>query len=457
MKNTLLFLYLVFLLVSCQEEKKAPELGVFSGTIENSNVDSLAVWRENFFTWVTIKKNGHFIDTLEIEEEGYYNFRVGNEMTSIFLSPHGIHSVSLNTEEFDESLKYSGQNAAENNYLAKKFLLSEKLSIAPADLKVISEDSIIIVAEKHQQEYLDLLQASGNLRPSFINLEKRAIKYNNRLLRENYVLNSSKGYYSGSDSGPSTTKILPEQLDVDNGEDYANFQDYQHLVSIDFFKETQLGKDTGTSSKTDKAFKYLEKLKSQNIKNSLLRSFSYGIRASAEDSEEIYELVMALSDDEEFKKDLTTKFNVLQKLKKGNPSPNFTYENYEGGQTSLSELQGKYVYIDVWATWCAPCIKEIPNLKAIEHQYADKKIHFVSLSIDTKKDYDKWKEMVSKEELGGIQLIADKDWNSDFIKNYAIDGIPRFILIDPEGAIVSADAPRPSDPALIELFNSLQI
>ena len=79
----------------------------------------------------------------------------------------------------------------------------------------------------------------------------------------------------------------------------------------------------------------------------------------------------------------------------------------------------------------------------------------MSISIDEPKDYDKWKAMVSDKELGGIQLMADNNWNSKFVKDYAILGIPRFILIDPQGNIVSADAPRPSDPELRKLIDGL--
>ena len=65
--------------------------------------------------------------------------------------------------------------------------------------------------------------------------------------------------------------------------------------------------------------------------------------------------------------------------------------------------------------------------------------------------------MIREKELGGIQLLADKNFESKFIKDYVIKGIPKFILLDPEGNIVNANAPRPSDPKLIELFNELNI
>ncbi|MGE5944035.1 MAG: TlpA family protein disulfide reductase, partial [Flavobacteriales bacterium] len=151
---------------------------------------------------------------------------------------------------------------------------------------------------------------------------------------------------------------------------------------------------------------------------------------------------------------------------KGAPSPIFeNYENYNGNKTSLSDLKGKYVYIDVWATWCGPCKVEIPSLKKLENEYHDKNIQFVSMSIDDDQTHQgswekakaSWKAMVTDKDLGGIQVFAPNGWQSDFVRDYKINGIPRFILIDPNGNIVSADAPNPSDPKLIELFNELSI
>lgn len=151
------------------------------------------------------------------------------------------------------------------------------------------------------------------------------------------------------------------------------------------------------------------------------------------------------------------------KLAKGKPSPKFkNYVNFKGGKTSLDALKGKYVYIDVWATWCNPCLAQIPSLKALEKKYHNKNIHFLSISIDDKntagsweKAYSKWKAMVKDKNLTGIQLYAGED--IDFMKEYLVTGIPRFILIDPKGNIVNPNAPRPSDPALENLFKELGI
>lgn len=139
----------------------------------------------------------------------------------------------------------------------------------------------------------------------------------------------------------------------------------------------------------------------------------------------------------------------------GKPSKSFDYVNRKGGKTKLEDFKGKYVYIDVWATWCGPCRAEIPFLKKIEEKYHGKNIEFVSISIDVNKDYEKWKNFVTEKQLGGVQLFADKDWSSDFITSFGINSIPRFLLIDPQGNVVDADAVRPSSPELVSMLDKL--
>ncbi|NNE31828.1 MAG: TlpA family protein disulfide reductase [Winogradskyella sp.] len=163
---------------------------------------------------------------------------------------------------------------------------------------------------------------------------------------------------------------------------------------------------------------------------------------------------------------LSSKFAMRSQFPQGMTSPTFTnYENFAGGEMSLKDLRGKYVYIDVWATWCGPCIREIPALKQVEKQYHDKNIAFVSISVDNGRGYkgdaeaahQGWKKMVAEKDLGGIQLYADNGFSSEFIQDYKINAIPRFILIDPQGNIVTADAPRPSNQQLVKLFDKLNI
>ena len=136
-------------------------------------------------------------------------------------------------------------------------------------------------------------------------------------------------------------------------------------------------------------------------------------------------------------------------------APDFSYEDVHGKKVKLSDLRGKYVYIDIWATWCGPCKAQIPYLAKLETDYHGKNIQFLSISIDEIKDKGKWADFVKEQRLGGIQVMADNAIQSDFIQKFGINAIPRFILIDPKGKIVSANAKRPGDPEIRKDLNAL--
>jgi len=156
----------------------------------------------------------------------------------------------------------------------------------------------------------------------------------------------------------------------------------------------------------------------------------------------------------ETKKQNKNTFIALDETNKGEPSPKFNnYNNYKGGTTSLDDLKGKYVYIDVWATWCGPCRQEIPYLKELEKEFRNKNIAFVSISADDVGDQQTWKDMVETNEMEGIQLFANGD--TQFMEDYNIGTIPRFILIDDKGNIIDYDTYMPSDPLAKDALNAL--
>jgi len=135
-------------------------------------------------------------------------------------------------------------------------------------------------------------------------------------------------------------------------------------------------------------------------------------------------------------------------LSKGGTSPQFyNYENDKGGKTSMDDLSGKYIYIDVWATWCRPCVAQIPSLIQLEKEFRGKNIEFVSISTDRPNAHDKWKQMIVDKGMAGTQLFMGKD--RSFMDEFQIRGIPRFIFIDPKGKIINANAPRPSQKAAV--------
>src|SRR5690606_39304555 len=97
-----------------------------NGTVENNTAETVLVRGNNFETKIPIAENGTFADTLRIADDGFYDLYVGRERTGIYLEKGKNLSVNLNADEFDETLKYSGDLANINNFLAQKYLWNEK-------------------------------------------------------------------------------------------------------------------------------------------------------------------------------------------------------------------------------------------------------------------------------------------------------------------------------------------
>ncbi len=338
-------------IVACKEE--APkDYATFSGKIENKNSDSLFIYQgRDFKKTIKVNEDGTFSDTLKVTT-GVFGLYDGKEQTTLFLANDMDLKMTLDTKEFDESIKFSGDGAEKSIFLSERMRFEEEL----VDVEVLKN-----------------LDVNG-LETELNNIKKEMLAY----------------YDKNADIDSTMISEARKQVDP-----------------------------------------MLKGLKSYILS---------GIK-------------------------------LKEEFPAGMPSPTFeNYENYKGGTTSLSDLKGKYVYVDVWATWCGPCIAEIPALKELEKEFEDKNIEFVSISTDDGRGYkaaskeesyqlskEGWKEMIAEKEMSGIQLFADNAFESDFVTEYKINSIPRFILIDPNGNIVNADAPRPSYSKIKEYFNSFGI
>lgn len=171
-------------------------------------------------------------------------------------------------------------------------------------------------------------------------------------------------------------------------------------------------------------------------------------------SEKYYNKFLVNCENEQYKKKLVALYKKWEHLKKGKPAPEFSYPDVNGQSYALNDFAGKYVYIDVWATWCQPCLRERPSFEALIKKYANNdQVAFLGVSIDANKQA--WKEMVIRDDLLGTQIIADKAWDSNICEDYNIKGIPRYILIDPQGKLLAADAYRPSSLQLATQLEAL--
>ena len=145
-------------------------------------------------------------------------------------------------------------------------------------------------------------------------------------------------------------------------------------------------------------------------------------------------------------------YNYYSKMKKGAPAADFDMTDVSGKKYSLKDLRGKVLYIDCWASWCGPCCMEIPYLKKlVEHYKNNKNIEFVSISLDQNKDA--WNRKLKADKPQWRQFICPDNFQSKLCKNYDIDAIPRFIMFDKNGKIISLDAPRPSSDNIFSFID----
>lgn len=131
----------------------------------------------------------------------------------------------------------------------------------------------------------------------------------------------------------------------------------------------------------------------------------------------------------------------------------------DGKQVSLEQFKGKFVYIDVWATWCGPCKQESPKFLKLASKFKGKDIVFITLSVDHSKDFNKWKKYVNEHYVDAncIPLCTKSGFNNDFVQHYRINAIPRFMLISKDGTMLYNNCWRPSDSRIEKLLERLLV
>ncbi len=445
---------LLITIISCNNSESVNYV-LFSGVIKNPNTKSLRI-TDNLnrtFRNITVSDIGVFSDTI-FNANGYFRFNDGKESSSMYLKNGDNIHLRLDAKKFNETIVYSGIGSEVNNFLAQKYLIKEKIETLP-EVYSLNEKAYL---EKINELNRTVEKSLVNLDTDFIKGEKENLKYEHIIHMMRYE--GAHRYFTKNDDFKVSESFYDFIKDFNfNDEKAYNFSKaYRAIVRYNFSTVALENSKKENISFYTAALKLVKQYKSKIISNDLLKGLSRDVAVSNVDAVELYNGIIELSTDDVLKERITKRFNKIKKLIKGNVSPAFdNYENYDGGTTSLADFKGKYVYIDIWTTWCEPCKEEIPFLKKIEKQYHNKNIEFVSLSIDVEENHDLWRKMIKEKQLGGVQLMADKNWKSKFVTDYDVSGIPHFILINPAGNIVSSYAPRPSDKKLIDLFNELKI
>jgi peroxiredoxin len=117
-------------------------------------------------------------------------------------------------------------------------------------------------------------------------------------------------------------------------------------------------------------------------------------------------------------------------------APEFSLPDTAGKMISLSSYKGKYLLIDFWASWCAPCRKENPKLVPVFQKYKNQNFAILGVSLDTEKE--NWLNAIHSDQLTWAHVSDLKQWESEIVTKYQFDGIPFNVLIDPSGKIIAS-------------------
>lgn len=137
----------------------------------------------------------------------------------------------------------------------------------------------------------------------------------------------------------------------------------------------------------------------------------------------------------------------LEKLKEGAVVENFAFVDMEGNRVSLADYKDKIIYLDLWASWCGPCINTFrTKTPAFAEKLKDQRdVVLMYISIDEKPEA--WKNYLSKNPMGGVHLFAGKGFEAEIVRYFKVWGIPRYLILGKDNKIIDVNAPRPGDEA----------
>lgn len=453
MKKFILIFLSTILFFSCKNEKNVKNYAVFNGTISGSD-DKMVYFRsesmdEQYNDSASIDDNGFFSIKLDLKAPKYYSFKIGDQYSILYLSPGDSVSAKVIADNFDETLNYSGTGSECNNYLADLLLIESKFP-SPYDFLSLKPEDFIKKTDSLEKILMENLNKTFTNESEFKKLEKNRIickKANLRLIYPQYY-----SYYNNNQSLsniPESFYEFEKQLDINDSTLYTEPEMAKYVKSFisskseEFFTQT----DTNLDESVRYAIAALDVVEKKLTNTSLKEYFSNifikehvkynGIK----DIEPLMSKFSSICKNELYIKSINEDIQKWEALKAGNVAPNFSFPDIKGKLISLSDFKGKYVYIDVWATWCGPCKAEAPHFEELKKIFKGKNIVFISVSVDDTKE--PWEKMVTEKQLSDIQIFAS-GWSSSITKDYLINSIPRFLLIDRDGKILDSNADRPS-------------
>lgn len=448
MKNLSVLLVAVMLCFGCSS---ASEDAVVDFKVDDPVAGEVVVVCHNNINVLPLDEAGCASYTMTGSEMAYLKVFHGRESLLLYVEEGDAVTVSFNGHNVKGSYMFEGEKAPAVKYLNTVSLIA----LPDEDYALPLAEYIERLAAK-EADAVRLLKANGlSTVGDFEENEADRIRYSyaaqlimypmaHSIMSGNMEYRPEEGYYD----------VIASYVVED--ERLACLDEYLSFVAEAMHVLDTEGRDiTSVYPKTVAQVKYAaDNLSNPKIKEVIMHHIAaaYVDNFGVKDISELENLYHTYVKDSLLTASYAAKRDRWDLSRAGRMSPGFRAPDVDGKEYTLSDFRGKYVYIDMWATWCGPCKSEMPYLKALEEEFADAEIVFLGLSID--RDKAAWEKMNKEGGLTGVQLYLGL--GSRFQDAYRVESIPRFILLDKEGKIISNDMSRPSAQETAETLRKLE-
>jgi len=376
---------------------------------------------------------------------------------------------SLTIFENDKQPLFESQDSIRNHEL--KFLreVSNKYgSLRPLakttylkrNLNLRARDSIINDTYNKRLDFLRKYQIKSFLKPSFYNLVCEIFffcRINEKLSLYYPGFNKRSIYNFYKDSLNIYRRYFDCDSCVQNTVYDAALNHFIRIQGTEVSETSPMFFFNGLSKKELEAFVPLTKQLRGRSKDYILSSLYLQMLFTSDKTKAGVKIdsILPKIQSKDYKKSLEETYQALNRKIQIGPIANQKFispdlSSYTTFKSLLNKNNGKLIYFDVWATWCVPCIKEMPFTRKFAKKYSDK-IDVLFLSMDT--DSSLWQKYILNNSLSKNSFLVENDFGSAFAKNFKIISIPHYILVGKSGKIISSNAPRPNDTKLEELVN----
>lgn len=424
---------------------------VISFEVENHKLNEVVVVCRNDIKVLPIDEEGGASIVMEGIDAAYAKVFYGRESRTIYFEKGDKAGISFDGQDFLSTFSFAGDKASAVGYLN-----AVRLTALPDSDYALPFGEYLERVRSKENEALQLMTANGfSGIGKFETMEEGRIHYAYAapLLMHpvgHKMMTGDVGYAPDEDYYQALDTYFVENEDWADLDEYVSFiAEAAHLLDAEN-REVK-----AVYPKTLAQMRYVAgSFTNPKVRNAVLHHLacSYVDNFGVDDIQDLENIYYTYVKDPALTAVYKTKYDRWDFSRPGRMSPEISAVDIDGKEWKLADFRGKYIYIDMWATWCGPCRREMPYLKALEEKLSDAQIVFLGLSVDS--DKAKWEEMVKSGELTGVQLYLGT--GSSFQKAYKVEGIPRFILIDKEGKIISNDMYRPSSQETLPALEVLE-